>query len=822
MAPTTRRILLIALISIAVLSLGHAARAVLSSVSTKHLERSGSQAVYPVTVELAGLSRAAAYSSAITRISPRGNETAIEHWFADGGNTWREPNEYISAVRLYLSERAREELESVVIRVGERVIRTEHPGESSAWRRLSVDARDLPDDLELYVERDATAFEFEPPQSELPLTVLGPFSRVFNYIGDVRLAMWALLWALLVVVPPAYFRIAGDKSRAILPLFVAMVGVVVVAATAIRFLHPAGSLEAHVEPMALAGGALSIALMVVLAGQWRNPIENRERLATHATHGSSRELVLVTLITAGGLLLRVVDLDSILRVDMFNLSAAFSLHDTGTFSYLRNLDVTRVVAELMGVFGRSVQVAKIPFVLAGTIAIPLTYCLGRFVHRSIGLVAAALVAVSPYHIAVSGYVREYPITLVLVLALALLQFALYRRLSHRRIAFPLVFIPTLAALFVAILAYGKAVNNGTIATAVQSSSLLAVPLLLHYLRHHFPRVLVPAAIAALLVTVVGFAQVHRFGPFSVGLHIRPELFRSYFNPLATSTMQTFSFAAVSTLFIMGLLIAPCAMRKRSPYLDAVCLAFWGTAILFVLKLRAGGADRYLHHVTPFYAVLLAGGMHWMYHAIQSTVAGYRMKWVGAAALVLVLVNPVNAVQGAWNLVPNQNDPRTPTDLSGGNFYEDVIRFMRDNGVDPTSPLIEAATTPDSASILLDRQFTRKKTNRGDNWKDIGEKIYPIRWNLIEDTLDPSSPPILKQYADHSQQAFRNHDSGYLLTDRYHLFPIADFRMADVSFEYLDSTPHPYEPTRGLLLYRWHVEGPRLPDFSSLFVPEEHS
>lgn len=810
MKNSTQRILLVSIVLILLLSAGYGARALLTSVSTKHLNHAGTQAVHPLRVELSGLSRAAASRSAVTRISPRGNETSIEHRFADGGTSWHIPNEYVTALRVYLSGSAQNQLQGVRIEMGRQHILTDHPAGSDLWEPVPADDSALPPDLDSFVAPDAAVFELSPEVFDSAWTVLPTLSRVFNYVGDLRLAVWSFLWALFVVAPvscAALVRRNGAplKEAPVVSSFVVAVAVLIVAATVFRFVNPPGATAGYVKPMALAGRALSLSLLILLVSR-----AHERHLASPMTRGSSFyrshrvEILIVTLITAVGLLLRLVNLPALMRSDMYNLAAALSLHDSGSFSYLRNLDLTRTVAGLMDVLGRSISVSKIPFVAAGTLTIPLVYLLGRFVSPMLGVAAAVLFALGPNHIAMTAHVREYTVNLLIGSVLALVEFGLYKRFADRRLLFVPLFVGTLAVLFSLVLIYSNAVNNVTVLAVLQSGAFLAVPLVLHYISRHFPRLTRPLLIAAGVVFVVGFIVVHRFGPFTSGLILETDYLLSYLNPLAGKTMQTFSHAAVSPLFVVGLMVLPFITGKRSPYMDAALLAFWGTMILYVLKLDEGGSDRYLYHVTVLHALLLAGGLLWLYRALCRTVPWRLAGRIGAILLLLVIVNPVNSVQSAFGLVPNAQDTRRPVGPAGGDYYRDVAAFMRNQGLTQESAVIEATSRPYLASLALDRRFTRRwHSSRGPSY-DVGEGIYVMR-------------PI-KHEVDQSAEAFAEHQSGFLISDKYRMVPPKDFRLGDVDFSYQGSLPHPNGRGSGFVLHRWEVEGPDRPALGDLFRP----
>ena len=80
------------------------------------------------------------------------------------------------------------------------------------------------------------------------------------------------------------------------------------------------------------------------------------------------------------------------------------------------------------VFGTSVQSLRLVSMVAGVSAIPMTYLLGRFTASSrAALVAAAMVALSPFLIFFSSEARPYSLLLALCLASTL---ALVRAVGH--------------------------------------------------------------------------------------------------------------------------------------------------------------------------------------------------------------------------------------------------------------------------------------------------------------------------------------------------------------------------------------------------------
>lgn len=80
------------------------------------------------------------------------------------------------------------------------------------------------------------------------------------------------------------------------------------------------------------------------------------------------------------------------------------------------------IEHFMLVFGNSETILRLVPALAGILMIPVTYLLGReFIDRNTGIIAAALMAVSPFHIFYSQEARAYSLALLFV-SIALLFF----------------------------------------------------------------------------------------------------------------------------------------------------------------------------------------------------------------------------------------------------------------------------------------------------------------------------------------------------------------------------------------------------------------
>ncbi|MFP4644708.1 MAG: hypothetical protein ACLFM0_10165, partial [Spirochaetales bacterium] len=553
------KLILIAAVLAGALGLMRAGHAVLASSEVNGWFSYGLQAAHPVEIRIDGLEREAAYRVHVSRVSPRGNAEPMTHRFAGDGLSWHAANNYFGTVGIEMPREAVSDIDAVVIHIGAIAIETGNPLASPRWRELGESQQE-----------GYARYQFVPSAEERPFTVLPVFEDVLNYVGDVTLAFWALFWAILVVAPPAAIflvsrtneQAASRMGRGIVVACIVAIGVV----TAAQFVAPPSARNAAVFPVREVGTALSLAALLSLlirsqAGslaQWE-PDRPDERW--------SQRWILPAIVLIG-LALRLGDLDSLMQVDTYNVSAALALADTGEFAYDRNLDITHAVALLTEAFGRSLASARIPFIVAGVATIPLVYAIGAHVSTRVGAIAALLFAISPHHIAVANYIREYPVNLLVGQLIVLLLFCLFSRYRKRRWLFYPVFVLGVAGAFAAVYVYSEAVSNRTIPSVLQMNAFLAVPLLLHHIRENHRKALLPSVVLAALVLLAGFSVVHRLGPFSPGLVLDSGFLHVYFDPFIMRPMQWFSLSAISAIAPALLTLLPFLGRRRNPYLDA--------------------------------------------------------------------------------------------------------------------------------------------------------------------------------------------------------------------------------------------------------------
>lgn len=154
-------------------------------------------------------------------------------------------------------------------------------------------------------------------------------------------------------------------------------------------------------------------------------------------------LWIVGAITVVGLLLRLPSFNSSLFGDEISTYFIVTGHSLGRVLQLvhSNQETSPplyfILAWITKGLGNSVQSIRLPSLVAGTAAIPLTYLLGlRTVGRRAALIGAALVALSPFMISMSTNARPYMVMCLFGLAST---FALLQALDTGRLSWWIVY-----------------------------------------------------------------------------------------------------------------------------------------------------------------------------------------------------------------------------------------------------------------------------------------------------------------------------------------------------------------------------------------------
>jgi uncharacterized membrane protein len=275
--------------------------------------------------------------------------------------------------------------------------------------------------------------------------------------------------------------------------------------------------------------------------------------------------------------------------------------------------------------GISEIAVRFPSAVAGTLSVPLIYLLGRrLAGASVGLLAAGLLAISPYHVWYSQEAKMYAIVVLLALASTA---ALVEALERNRGWWWVAYAATTTLMFythvVSVLVFAAQVLYALLTHRAwrgrERSWLLAVgALTLPY---------VPIALWAVLV--IG-GRVPTWQP-NVGLWDAMRILAIKF-AINRYDMAIQEHAALLYALLAGAGVALLAARRLRErwWLLLVALSIVPIVGLWVVSLRQSVfSDRYAIAALPAYLILIAAGI--------AGLIRHRVAWpAGAAALFLVL------------------------------------------------------------------------------------------------------------------------------------------------------------------------------------------
>jgi len=491
------------------------------------------------------------------------------------------------------------------------------------------------------------------------------------------------------------------------------------------------------------------------------------------------DLLILLLITTLGLVLRSWRLDYYQGSDNFNFLAAKSLVENGSYIYDRTSEMTQMMAMSFRIFGTTLAAARIPSVLFGTLAIPLLYVFCRKIaDRKIGLLAAFLLAVSPVAIEKSTQVREYPINLVMLLLYLVLSSIIYKKYVAQKkfiIIFGLFSTFYLGIIFL----HSKLFSNSTIMQIPLVVLFFALPFLILYCKHNFPKLVWPSVVLVGFAFLVVFDNIDKTGMFLSNLRYEPYWFKIFFEPMITFPMQWFSFSRIGMPFLLFVFALP-LLFKRDQNLF-LYPAFILTVLIFVAKFNnflGYVPTRYLYLIYPFYIGVFAIGLKELYNFRKL----YRWPLLFSAFflvfLLAMVIIPANTLHGVKHDL-SLTDPRRPTSLGTGEYYRPVFAMMERHGVSKDSVLVVRGESPFFPTWHFDYPITRYYTTGLKIPYETGDKVYVVDENWGPNELAP---------------AVREFKSGFLLAQSVNLVK-KNIYIDDIELKYLDFQDDYY-------LYKW--------------------
>jgi hypothetical protein len=522
--------------------------------------------------------------------------------------------------------------------------------------------------------------------------------------------------------------------------------------------------------------------------QYEAPV-TRSVFAKHFTY------LLLSGFTIMGFILRAWNLSYIQGTDTFNIMSALSLHETGTFSYPRNLHITYIGALIFNLFGQSMEAIRLPFVFLGTISIPLLYLLGKKINTQIGLISAFLLAISPVAIEESSFIREYAELFFwsLVTTNILLFLYLKNKWSLRN------YIKYYGnwSLFLAgfIFAYSFIFQTATLKSILLIIGLLGISTNFFVIQRHVPKYVLKYAFYTILVsTILSFFIYIPLTLFSSHFEFVPYWAAMFFDPMVQTPMQWFSFSSLPSLFFFGFFCLPLIVKhSKKDIIYILYFVFFAIVLLFVFKYyNAMGYyhSRYLYFAYPFYIVGFACAIYYTFLVIRiSLIRALLPIWIVFLILfIIILPNTKHAALHDLSIWGSTDYGRQPTSSGNRNFFRNVISFLDKLGVTSNDTIVIQGEGASYLAWFMHYPLTRRYTLPNGDTFEIGDKIFLADKNAGVFEMD---------------EAVKRYNTGYLIWHSS-LYSEKDFDEYGVHFVYKGTV-------EGYKIYRWEA-APSLTSF----------
>lgn len=493
----------------------------------------------------------------------------------------------------------------------------------------------------------------------------------------------------------------------------------------------------------------------------------------------------LTIIILVGFFLRIWNLDYLQGTDNFNLLSAKSFADNNYFIYNRNLHITYFLGFLFKSFGVNFFVAKISFVIIGTISIFLLYILGSIINKKVGLLSSLLLAISPVAIEKSSIVREYSEILMLsiiTIYILLKIFNKYKNLPELFIKKYLIYA-SIATIF--ILFYSHFTNSGGYKSILSIIFFVSIPVFYYFIKNHYEKFIIYYVLFISIILILFIKLIHiPITIFHSNFVYNPYWYKMFFDPNIQTPMQWFSFSKFSPILIISIFLITLLVKNQKIFIFQ--FGFWSIVLLFIFKFYSTfgyNHSRYLYYIYPFYVILFSLSIY----SINILLKILKInKIIYLLFLVLLLSNiiiPKNTIHAAihdlsiWKEI---KDKRQPTSYGNRNSFLNVINLLKKNGLSGK----EAIVIQGEGNIFLTWYFNYPITRTYKNMRgyeyETGNKIY-----LVDTSYG----------INEFEFALDKYSSGYLLWHSS-VYRKNDFKYKNKYFKYLGTS-------EGYKLFKWN-------------------
>ena len=348
--------------------------------------------------------------------------------------------------------------------------------------------------------------------------------------------------------------------------------------------------------------------------------------------------------------------------------------------------------------GQSEFLLRLPSALLGLVSIPLIYQLGRAMPgetdraRAVGLLAAALLAINPFHLWFSREARSYQLVFLLAL---LMLYLFHYLLKHRNYWLPFVVVSALAYV--------------THYFAVFLTAVQFIYILWDFRRHHrFFRRWFLAQVLAFVPLAIWLTILFFRGITGAGIGWIPQA-----TPLAPLlTLWNFSLLYVERaawwdilalpLLTVGLVLGLWPRQRRR------LLALWLFVPLLTLLFLSQAiglnlyVDRFLIICLPAFVLLLARGFNQIRRQWLRTAAIAALLLFTTVAMTRIFVDPRLAKQDWRSTITTVLQSRQPEDLIVLQHATSIVPAVYYEPPSNRWASVQSGSEDHSWSLILDR------------------------------------------------------------------------------------------------------------------------
>jgi hypothetical protein len=367
-----------------------------------------------------------------------------------------------------------------------------------------------------------------------------------------------------------------------------------------------------------------------------------------------------------------------LQIDEYNhLRHAITLRNTGRINYTRSFFLTHVISILYGISENSsltdyMYWARLPSVIIGSLSIIPIYFLAKDPYKWVGIIVAILWTISPWAISLSRMSRGYIFYLtIIVISTTLTYYVLEKLLNYKRKNL----LKILFASFTIFLSVYYALIVDSLSTMKVILPILSAGyfvFLVINIKEIFNKITKKQNLLLILVISHSLAFLFLWGYFARTRHadissLEPNwVWLTYFYNPNPSFHWWSNFIPAYTPIILTFIGAIGAYTKK----DKRFFFFFGTFLLtslsYVLFFNRYTRDRYIFYIYPFFVVLIAYGIYYLFYFRNYFNKNKILKYLYTALAIIFLLLSFN-IKNTFESVSEKEHY----------YFQEILAFLED-------------------------------------------------------------------------------------------------------------------------------------------------